>query len=85
MNYGYATDDDLLGTLEKDKEERYPLQMYRRLLSSLPIALEGQAGTHNLCSIKRRGILCSIPMNCFTCQFDRPVHATAITRDLSHL
>ena len=24
-------------------------------------------------------------MNCFTCQFDRPVHATAITRDLSHL
>jgi len=42
MNYGYATDDDLLGTLEKDKEERYPLQMYRRLLSSLPIALEGR-------------------------------------------
>jgi hypothetical protein len=40
------------------------------------VATVGQAGTHNLCSI---------PMNCFTCQFDRPVHATAITRDLSHL
>lgn len=42
MNYGYAADDDLLGSLEKDKEERYPLQMYRRLISSLPIDLDGQ-------------------------------------------
>ena len=42
MNYGYATDDPLLGALEEDKVERYPLQMYRRLVASLPVSLADQ-------------------------------------------
>ena len=45
MNYGYATDDPLLGALEEDKVERYPLQMYRRLVASLPVALGVAGGT----------------------------------------
>ena len=58
MNYGYATDDDLLGTLEKDKEERYPLQMYRRLLSSLPIALEGRRLCTGCIAVLHRALSC---------------------------